>query len=223
MKLAEDLQPELAVEVKRLLAKFSPSEKPLTSREAANVTGLSHATVAKMLRGLPVGRFATKKLSERLGGDVNLLLSLSGYQVEESVDLLKPTTGRSGLEHPITKPLMKLDAFTAFMQYGHKASEPADDANMYVESWSRGVRVEGATLEPEYRHGDILLIQEYFVRLDGKEFLVVHNGNPETGFFIRVGSRNYQLNEDSTQLNLLSGEYQFLGKIVGCLREDQRL
>jgi hypothetical protein len=218
LKHTEDFRPELAAEVKRLLAKFSPSDKPLTTREAADLTGVSHATVAKMLRGLPVGRFATKKLAKRLGGDVRLLIHLSGLPMEGSDDYRRETSDESGLEHPTVTPLMRLSAFTPQIQFDRQAFSSTDDAHAFVESWSCGVRVDGDVLEPDYHHGDVLLVQERFIRLDGKQFLMLHEGNHETGFFIRVGNRDYRMNPEGTQLTMLSGGFQFVGKVVGCLR-----
>ena len=221
LKHDDDFRPELAAEVKRLLAKFSPNDKPLTTREAADLTGVSHATVAKMLRGIPVGRFATQKLAERLGGEVGLLLSLSGYAVDSTADDKRENSAKSELEHPAITPLTRLRAVYPLNRFPGGESPSISGMAAYVESWSCGIRVDGTGLEPDYHHGDILLIQENFARLDGKSFLVLHNGEFETGFFIQVGNREYQLNSDGTQLNALISNLKFVGKIVGCLREDQ--
>ena len=223
LKHTEDFQPELAAEVRRLLAKFSPSDKPLTTREAADLTGVSHATVAKMLRGIPVGRFATQKLAERLGGEVGLLFSLSGYAVDSAANDRRSTPERSELEHPAITPLMQLRSVYPLTRFPCREVTSSSGMAAYVESWSRGVRVEGTVLEPNYHHGDVLLIQEDVARLDGRSFLVLHDGEFETGFFIQVGNREYQLNADGTQLNALSGNFKFVGKIVGCLRENEPL
>ena len=216
----EEIRPELAAEVKRLLRKFSPNHKPLTSREAADLTGLSHATVAKMVRGLAVGRFATQKLAERLGGDVETLLTLSGYRVEEIKIVSKGVLSGSEADNPIIKPLMRLETHTSPLQFEFRENHLTQGMEAYVESWSRGVQIFGPMLEPNFRPGDVLLIQERFGRLDGGEFLVFHNESYETGFFITVNDRNYQWNGDGTPLCSVSEEYRFLGKIVGCLRES---
>ncbi len=215
-----DLRPELAAEVKRLLAKFSPHDKPLSSREAADLTGLSHATVAKMVRGLVVGRFATQKLAERLGGDVEQLLNLSGYKTEETELGSKIASEESQLRRTSIKPITDLGTVKSKLRRDATKIDAKEGATAYVEPWSRGIRIDKMMLNSEYHTGDVLLIQEELGKLDGKEFLVIHNNDYETGFFISVGTRNYQLNKDGTQLSAITDNYQFIGKIVGCLREE---
>ena len=219
--IREDFSPALALEVKELLSKFSPGDKPLTSREAADLTGLSHATVAKMLRGLPVGRSATRQLAERLGGDIERILNLSGYTVTESEHFYsRPINEDDGSERLRPTPLVRLREGCSPYAFREMAERPKEFLDTYVEPWSRAVRVEGSVLEPEYRDGDILLIQERFRRLDGKLFLASLDGHYETGNFIRVGSRNYELEAGGMRMTALSRDYEFHGKIVGWLREE---
>lgn len=175
--------------------------KGLTQKEVAEALGgITHATVSNWERGLNMPETPmAKKVAELYGVTVDELLS--GQRAEPRVEVQYVPSDRSKrfIRVPVLGRIPAGIPIEAIEDVEDWEDFPVDDTVQGRRYF--GLKIKGDSMEPEYRDGDVIIIQQQEECHSGDDCAVMVNGDDAT--FKRV-----RLHESGLTLQPLNNRYE---------------
>lgn len=216
--------PEFAREVRRLLGYAGDDGRPfLTSRMVSRKTGINHATVTTMVRGDRPSYQTILRLSHGLGGKLNRLLTLAGYEsierLYEGTDALSqigPDVDTSAIAGICLSPLV---ASAGDGSHVHEAGADYETFESLLPGQVRAIRVIGDCMEPFYREGDVVFVREQGNAENGNKVIALVDGESLNCKLYRTNGENY-LEPKNGEGRIPASRFRIIGVIVGVFRKE---
>lgn len=175
-------------------------EKHLTQKEVADVLGVTHATISNWERGLNLPETPmAKKVAELYGVTVDELLTGRREAAPVEIQYVPSDRTKKFIRVPV---LGRIPAGIPI-----EAIEDVDDWEDFPISETVqgrqyfGLKIKGDSMEPEYRDGDTIIVQQQERCNSGDDCAVMVNGDDAT--FKRV-----RLQENGMTLQPLNSKYE---------------
>lgn len=175
--------------------------KGMTQKEvAAALGGITHATVSNWERGLNLPETPmAKKVAELYGVTVDELLS--GKRAEPQIEVQYVPSDRSKrfIRIPVVGRIpagIPIEAIEDVEDWEDFPISETIQGRQYF-----GLRVRGDSMEPEYRDGDVIIVQQQEECQSGEDCAVMVNGDDAT--FKRV-----RLHDNGLTLQPLNSRYE---------------
>jgi len=182
-------------------------EKGMSLREAASLSGLSHVHIRDIEEGKKSPSF------ERV------MDILKAYMVDVT-EFLRETGYLRDAEPVSTKGLKRVPVLS-WTQAGHWREIIEQEAEEYIETDTKGyfaLKVKGDSMEPEFREGDIVVINPY-LKQEHNDFVVVANEEGEATLkqLKKYGKKRilHPLNPNYEDIELKENvQYRVIGVVV---------
>lgn len=176
----------------------------MTQDEFAEYCGVSRISIARYEAGTKISRSNAVKISRACGVSLDYLLNDSDRAFEtQKLDQVPPKPVRPGQKEYISIPVLgsipagiPFEAIEDIIDWEDLAVEDTAPGKKYF-----GLQIKGDSMEPEYRSGDTIIVQQQVDCSSGDDCVVMVNGYDAT--FKRV-----RLQENGLTLQPLNSKYE---------------
>lgn len=209
---------ELAIEVRRLLGWDKSGRAFVSTRTAARKTELSNGTIASLANGDPASMETVLKFARGVGGDIDKLLLLAGYDPIGTDPLARlganVTVGLTAL--PLSENL-KVSAGDSRFPGGDVARETL---GALFPPGSEAIRVDGECLEPFIRHGDIVVVMPQSSAESGQKVIAQLDDDTLTCKIYRDDDTGPHLEAVNGQWPRIPAErFRIVGVVIKAMRD----
>ena len=154
-------------------------EKHLTQKEVADTLGITHATVSNWERGLNLPETPmAKKVAELYGVTVDELLKGERSEPIKEIEYVPSDRTKKFIRVPVLGRIPAGIPIEAIEDIEDWEDYPVSDTIRGRQYF--GLKVAGDSMEPEYRDGDVLIIQQQDTCNSGDDCAVMVNGDDAT-------------------------------------------
>lgn len=175
-------------------------EKHLTQKEVADALGVTHATISNWERGLNLPETPmAKKVAELYGVTVDELLTGRREATPVEIQYVPSDRTKKFIRVPVLGRIPAGIPIEAIEDVEDWEDFPIADTIQGRQYY--GLKIKGDSMEPEYRDGDTIIIQQQERCNSGDDCAVMVNGDDAT--FKRV-----RLQENGMTLQPLNSKYE---------------
>ncbi|MGI4792017.1 MAG: LexA family protein [Janthinobacterium lividum] len=177
--------PEFAREIRHLLGYYAEDRRNfMTSRMAHRKTGVNYSTIASMTRGVRGSEDTIRKIAKGLGGDVDILLRLAGYESFSSEEAAPDPLSRIGPSIRMSRldriPVSRRIASVGAQRGAGDTEDEEESAASRIPSEARGIEVRGDCMEPFFHSGDVVFIRPQADAESGQKVVALLNDDSIT-------------------------------------------